>query len=101
MGSMAEKISTRWPAHCHVIYHVHIVEFKELPKYPYQQILWSELIEPNLPRKEHVIEGRALAFIAFLYHSPLSKSKDASIPFGSPRVPSAFRNRIGDFLQTE
>ena len=49
---MAEKISTQWPAHCHVTYHVHVVEFKETA---HQQILWCELIEPNLPRKEHVI----------------------------------------------
>ena len=27
--TMAERISTRWPARYHVIYHVHITEVKE------------------------------------------------------------------------
>jgi hypothetical protein len=35
---------------------------RDCPSTPYQQILWSELTEPNLLRKEHVIEGRALEF---------------------------------------
>ena len=48
-----------------------------------------------------MIEGRALAFIAFLYHSPSLKAK--MIPFYLVLFVSLqpFRNRIGDFLQTE
>ena len=35
-----EKISTRWPARCHVTYHVHVAEFKETAQVPpYQQYL--------------------------------------------------------------
>ena len=29
-----EKISTRWSARCHVIYHVHIAELKETAQVP-------------------------------------------------------------------
>jgi len=28
-GSMAEKISTRWPVRCHMTYHVHVAELRE------------------------------------------------------------------------
>ena len=29
-----EKISTRWPAHCHVTYHVHVAELKKTAQVP-------------------------------------------------------------------
>ena len=29
-----EKISTRWPAHCHVAFHVYVAELKETARVP-------------------------------------------------------------------
>ena len=29
-----EKVSTRWPARCHVTYHVHVAELKETAQVP-------------------------------------------------------------------
>ena len=39
-----EKISTRWPAHCHVTYHVHVAELKETAQVP--PLLFT--VEPKL-----------------------------------------------------
>ena len=41
-----EKISTRWPARCHVTYHVHVAELKETAPVPppYQHILVKEIV---------------------------------------------------------
>ena len=42
-----EKISTRWPACCHVTYHVHVAEPKRLPKYPpYQHFIYPTAAGP-------------------------------------------------------
>ena len=46
-----EKVSTRWPARCHVTHHVHVAELKETAQLlpPYQHnIRWLFLI--LLPR---------------------------------------------------
>lgn len=38
-----EKIYTRWPAHCHVTYHVHVVELQETPTKDPWEFLWRRV----------------------------------------------------------